>query len=265
TFSLKWWQIVLPIYKRWLLLSLCKHASPSKPNVVCSSPGGKKFRSKPQLARYLGDAIDLSTFDFRTGRINSMLLRKSKRQRGTQFDYSRGIRSDASLVPPIRQTASIFKQPVTLVKSQESKVKTDFKHGPQEKPKQLFWEKRLQGLSASDINEETFLNFHLPKTMKGWGVAGVGPDLTEETMLRSIATALHVSTAPITGQMGSKTALEKNPAVYINPEQPLVHQQVYERCDVVQSLVVSEEDIRRQEEKVLQARKRLEEALAERG
>lgn len=56
----------------------------------------------------------------------------------------RGVRSDAALVPPIRQTASIFKQPVTVYKTQESKVKTDLKHGTQEKPKQLFWEKRLE-------------------------------------------------------------------------------------------------------------------------
>lgn len=60
------------------------------------------------------------------------------------YNLHRGVRSDASLVPPIRQTASIFKQPVTVYKTQESKVKTDLKHGTQEKPKQLFWEKRLE-------------------------------------------------------------------------------------------------------------------------
>jgi len=63
------------------------------------------------------------------------------------FNYfSRGVRADASLMPPIRQTASIFKQPVTIKRTQlEGKVKTDFKHGNQDKPKQLFWEKRLEG------------------------------------------------------------------------------------------------------------------------
>ncbi|KAJ4445943.1 hypothetical protein ANN_12629 [Periplaneta americana] len=122
--------------------------SAGKVDVYYYSPNGKKFRSKPQLARYLGDALDLATFDFRSGKINSLLLRKNKKQRGTQFDYSnfltysnycfsRGVRNDASLVPPIRQTASIFKQPVTVYKTQEGKVKTDFKHGPQEKPKQV--------------------------------------------------------------------------------------------------------------------------------
>ena len=47
------------------------------------------------------------------------------------------MKSDASLFPPIRQTASIFKQPVTLVKTQNSRVKVDFKHGIQENPKQV--------------------------------------------------------------------------------------------------------------------------------
>lgn len=49
------------------------------------------------------------------------------------------MRNDVSLVPPIRQTASIFKQPVTVFKMQEGKVKSDFKHGPQEKPKQVIY------------------------------------------------------------------------------------------------------------------------------
>ncbi|XP_013785132.1 LOW QUALITY PROTEIN: methyl-CpG-binding domain protein 2-like [Limulus polyphemus] len=220
--------------------------SAGKIDVYYYSPTGKKFHSKPQLARYLGDVVDLSTFDYRTGKINSMLLRKSKRQRGMQFDYSRGIRNDASLVPPIRQTASIFKQPVTVLKSQESKVRNDFKHGPQEKPRQLFWEKRLEGLQACDRNEETFGQFELPKSIKG-----VGPDLNEETVLRSIATALHVSSQPVTGQTGfSKSLLEKKPGIYLNPDQPLV-----------QALLVSEDDIQKQEERVQLARKRLQEAL----
>lgn len=49
---------------------------------------------------------------------------------------SRGFKNDASLVPPIRQTASIFKQPVTIYKTQEGKVR-DGKHNNQDKPKQV--------------------------------------------------------------------------------------------------------------------------------
>lgn len=39
-------------------------------------------------------------------------------------------------MPPIRQTASIFKQPVTIYKTPERKAK-DIKHATQEKPKQV--------------------------------------------------------------------------------------------------------------------------------
>jgi p55-binding region of Methyl-CpG-binding domain proteins MBD len=33
---------------------------------------------------------------------------------------------------------------VTVIKMPEGKVKPELKHGTQEKPKQLFWEKRLE-------------------------------------------------------------------------------------------------------------------------
>lgn len=58
----------------------------------------------------------------------------------------------------------------------------------------------------------------------------MGPDLSEETLLRSIATALHVSGQPIVGQTNSRIALDKNPSVYINPEQPLVQVILYFQC-----------------------------------
>ncbi|XP_076630152.1 methyl-CpG-binding domain protein 2 isoform X3 [Colletes latitarsis] len=175
--------------------------------------------------------------------------RKSQNQLSTTgkvdvFYYSRGVRNDASLVPPIRQTASIFKQPVTIYKTQEGKVK-DIKLGNQEKPKQLFWEKRLEGLRACDPDGFEFDAMDLPKSLKP-----VGPYITEETLLQSVATALHVSSQPVTGQTGSKTALEKNPGVFLNPDQPLV-----------QAVSIADEDIKRQEDRVALARKKLQDAL----
>ncbi|XP_033314923.1 methyl-CpG-binding domain protein 3 isoform X3 [Bombus bifarius] len=160
------------------------------------------------------------------------------------YYYSRGVRNDASLVPPIRQTASIFKQPVTIYKTQEGKVK-DVKHGNQEKPKQLFWEKRLEGLRACDPDGFEFDAMDLPKSLKP-----VGPYITEETLLQSVATALHVSSQPVTGQTGLKTALEKNPGVFLNPDQPLV-----------QAVSIADEDIKRQEDRVALARRKLQDAL----
>ncbi|KAJ8672621.1 hypothetical protein QAD02_003880 [Eretmocerus hayati] len=157
---------------------------------------------------------------------------------------SRGVRNDASLVPPIRQTASIFKQPVTIYKTQEGKVK-DVKHGHHEKPKQLFWEKRLEGLRACDPDGFEFDAMELPKSLRP-----VGPHITEETVLQSVATALHVSAQPVTGQTESKTTLEKNPGVFLDPNQPLV-----------QAVAITDEDIKRQEERVTVARRKLQEAL----
>lgn len=71
------------------------------------------------------------------------------------------MRTDASLVPPIRQTASIFKQPVTvyhlhdgeikrksalstIIKPPEIKDHFTSEKSYKDKPKQLFWEKRLE-------------------------------------------------------------------------------------------------------------------------
>ncbi|DAA27541.1 TPA: methyl-CpG binding domain protein 3-like [Bos taurus] len=150
---------------------------------------------------------------------------------------------DLNTALPVRQTASIFKQPVTKITNHPSnKVKSD----PQkavEQPRQLFWEKKLSGLNAFDIAEELVKTMDLPK-----GLQGVGPGCTDETLLSAIASALHTSTTPITGQLSA--AVEKNPGVWLNTAQPL--------C---KAFMVTDEDIRKQEELVQQVRKRLEEAL----
>nr|CAG4646494.1 EOG090X0BDJ [Macrothrix elegans] len=212
-------------------------------DVYYYSPTGKKFVTKPQLVRHLGDTVDLTTFDFKTGKINAVLLRKNRKK--AQPDLSRGIRNDLTIQPPIRQTASIFKQPVTVIKSMECKVRQDLKHGKQEKPRQLFWEKRLENMTFEEAG--TGEESQLPSNIKP-----IGPYVTGETALQSLISSLHtvIQGVSITGQTGSKSALEKNAGVFLNPDQPLV-----------QALVISESDIRKQEERVLSARQRLQEAL----
>ena len=54
------------------------------------------------------------------------------------------------------------------------------------------------------------------------GVSGIGPRVQPDTVLQSVATALHLTNAPILGQTGPKTGLETNPGVFLNPEQPLM-------------------------------------------
>ncbi|XP_030324411.1 methyl-CpG-binding domain protein 2 [Calypte anna] len=217
--------------------------SAGKSDVYYFSPSGKKFRSKPQLARYLGNTVDLSSFDFRTGKMMPSKLQKNKqRLRNDSLNQNKG-KPDLNTTLPIRQTASIFKQPVTKVTNHPSnKVRSD----PQrvtEQPRQLFWEKRLQGLSASDVSEQIIKSMELPK-----GLQGVGPGNNDDTLLSAVASALHTSSAPITGQLSA--AVEKNPAVWLNTSQPL--------C---KAFIVTDDDIRKQEERVQQVRKKLEEAL----
>uniref|UniRef100_A0A3B3BDZ3 Methyl-CpG binding domain protein 2 n=2 Tax=Oryzias melastigma TaxID=30732 RepID=A0A3B3BDZ3_ORYME len=189
--------------------------SAGKSDVYYYSPTGKKFRSKPQLARYLGNAVDLACFDFRTGKMMPGKLQKNKqRLRHETLSLAKGGKPDLNTALPIRQTASIFKQPVTKVTSHPgNKVKTDLQRAV-EQPRQLFWEKRLKGLRSSDVTEQVLRTMELPK-----GLQGVGPDPSDDTLLSAIASALHMSSAPITGQ--TSVAAEKNPAIWLNMSQPL--------------------------------------------
>ncbi|XP_051552382.1 methyl-CpG-binding domain protein 2-like isoform X1 [Myxocyprinus asiaticus] len=217
--------------------------SAGKSDVYYYSPTGKKFRSKPQLSRYLGNSVDLGCFDFRTGKMMPGKMQKNKqRLRSDNLNMTKG-KLDLNTALPIRQTASIFKQPVTkVVNHPNNKVKTDLQKAT-EQPRQLFWEKRLKGLRSSDVTEEVLRTMELPK-----GLQSIGPDSSDETLLSAIASALHMSSAPITGQ--TSTAAEKNPAIWLNSSQPL--------C---KAFTVTDEDIREQELKVHQARRSLEDAL----
>ncbi|CAG5864878.1 unnamed protein product [Menidia menidia] len=62
-------------------------------------------------------------------------------------------------------------------------------------------------------------------------------------MLSAIASALHTSAAPITGQLSA--AVEKNPGVWLNTAQPL--------C---KAFIVTDEDIRHRQETVTVGRNR---------
>lgn len=81
-----------------------------------------------------------------------------------------GFRGDTNLSLPVRQTASIFKQPVTVVRSHpDSKVRHDLRHGSQDtsQPRQLFWERSLTGLKSCDIDEKVLESIDLPSKIQG--------------------------------------------------------------------------------------------------
>jgi len=232
--------------------------SAGKFDVYYYPPVGKKVRSKPELIKVLGDTFDLSCFDYSSGTMHSTLIKprggkpkvnKEKAAADHRLDVSRANRfsQTGSLVPPIRQTASIFKQPVTVVKGHESKVKNDFKQPGQEKPRQLFWEKRLNGIAAKCSEEENF-PMNLPDSIKS--INCVVGDSTTNILLASISTALHLGTIPVTGQVDKDDKIDKNPAVFVNPEQPLISK-----------LEVHDDEITAQEAKVKEARERLAQAI----
>jgi len=265
--------------------SLTNSSCGPRSDVYFISPMGKRIRSRPELMKYLGETMDLSNFEYRSGKMIPSLNRKVQSSTGhnrssansiggkssngrpqgssssghgggsnrdsSSYDLARGLRADASLVPPIRQTASIFKQPVTVHKiSTENgntggKVKIDGKQTA-EKPRQLFWEKRLSGLRASYPDEE-YQPFLLPTHFKP-----MGPGVKNDVLLASISTNIHMNNGPIHGQSGGKGKLSEinDPSVYINPDQPLISK-----------TIVSQDDVEKQEAKVNSTRARLAKAL----
>lgn len=96
---------------------------PSSPPLC--SPCGKKFRSKPQIARFLGDAADLSVFDFsRAGTPGDGSSRRRARDRSTRraVEVKQGPPPVRPLTinplrpsGPIRRTCGVIKLPVTWV------------------------------------------------------------------------------------------------------------------------------------------------------
>jgi len=167
--------------------------------VFLFSPDGKKCRSKPQLEKELGGGIDLTDFDFRSG----TFCRKSKR-RTNQQSYSRDM--NGTILPsPVRQsTKSFSKQPVSYYPSTEEpspqkkrKMENLCKNTKinKDKPKQLFWEKRLQGVTAVDaVDGRKLDSFNLSK-----GFKLVGPGMDEKGLLHALMAKIHSKTT-IKGQ-----------------------------------------------------------------
>ena len=99
-------------------------AFPLSPN---SSPCGKKFRSKPQIARFLGESADLTAFDFsRAGTPGDGSSRRRARDRTARRAVEASKPPPPLVKPltnnplrpsgPIRRTCGVIKLPVTWVK-----------------------------------------------------------------------------------------------------------------------------------------------------
>ncbi|XP_068694285.1 methyl-CpG-binding domain protein 2-like [Montipora foliosa] len=224
--------------------------SAGRSDVYYYSPDGKKIRSKPQLEKHLPD-LDLGNFDFRSG----TYCRRSKRKQGEK-EQSFGRDLNGGIIPaPVRQlNKSLSKQSVTYYPSMGQEAPKDKKRKldaantktEKEKPKQLFWQKRLQGIPVCSVDETTIKCFRLPPQIKS-----VGPGINQKSLIHSLVTNLY-NNSSVKGQDRSAISLEKHPEVWLNAEQPL--------CT---PFAITDTDIKKQEEKVATLRRQLSEALAE--
>jgi hypothetical protein len=141
---------------------------------------------------------------------------------------------------PWRKTVSIFKQPVTLVHT-TSKVTQDMptdaskrvthKHASKvEKPKQIFWTKSLERLSAmvpvrlADRLHSTDENNHIEQKLilAGKIEAAIGV-VSEEAAAATLYAALQTPNGtPLTGQTATKKQIDSNPLIHANVDQPFV-------------------------------------------
>lgn len=137
-----------------------------------SSPCGKKFRSKPQIARFLGESADLTCFDFsRAGSPGDGTLRRRARERTTTKKIPTEVVRSVPIVRPltnnplrpsgpIRRTCGVIKLPVTWVAPpNDDELRTNLITSNPNDPKQQtpinlivqsLWEKRLFGVKAYD-------------------------------------------------------------------------------------------------------------------
>lgn len=242
---------------------------------------GQRFRNKCMLARFMGGEVDLTPFNWRSGKIVPFLKHKVEKMMKIKEspDVNRRLRNDHTIKPPLRQTVSNFNLPVTIYRAQPkesppvvpppnsvmtrqviNQISKANNHDQQRaalaqaeaktnnfKPKQVFWEKRLQGQHAS-IDDENYEKFSLPRNIKSM----LPEHFSDESVVRYIVTTLYDrnKTVTVSGQTVSKQELMKNPAIFIDPNQPPTF-----------TIDVDDNDLKRQEDKVLQCRRQLERAI----
>lgn len=194
----------------------------------------------------------MSNFEFRSGTFTRRSKRKANQNGSSELLYSRDFGSNVLPQPERQSTKSFAKQPVTYFTSRSEsdpkRPKTDSNaRVEKDKPTQIFWQKRLQNLQVTDGKDDIVIgDFTLPD-----GIKKVGPGIDSKSLIHSIVTTLQQK-GSVKGQNMSLVALEKHPEVWLNAEQP--------PCA---PFVISESDIKKQEEKVQKLRRRLAEALVD--
>ncbi|CAH8541737.1 unnamed protein product [Schistosoma haematobium] len=232
-----------------------------KSDVYYISPQNQVVRNKQEMQTILGDKYDIGLFDWRMGKFvmsnnnSNNNTNKSKRLEEPTADTSAS--SPSAKVPRVDNQCSLPMRrcpfPITndvkpvIVRSHPECKRTDVKNTNQETPHQLFWEKRLADHVAIDPDTgESFKPFFLPKGIQSAGVPGYQPVQLVHSLIHALSSSSS-KISPIIGQEQQPSAIEKNPCVVINHLQPMI-----------KTFIVTDDDIRRQEARVKELRKKLE-------
>ncbi|XP_012291813.2 methyl-CpG-binding domain protein 3-like 1 [Aotus nancymaae] len=150
---------------------------------------------------------------------------------------------------PLRMSSYTFKRPVTRITSHPgNEVRYHQWEESLEKPQQVFWQKRLQGLQAYSSAGELLSTLDLANTLQK-----LAPSCTGASLMGELAGGLEHS-CPMPPLACSSDAVETIPREGVGVSQLL--------C---KHFVVSEEDIRKQEGKVKTVREILVIALSADG
>ena len=135
---------------------------------------GKKFRTKLELHKFLGDKYDMSLLDYKSGKVSQVVWRKQRRLKSMATNMAYASKYDTYLNVPIRQTASIFKQPVNVVTNNHKNEPTpahlnanlpnnNGTNGgkPNEKPKPVqVWQKESSLFARGRVGEAKWLGMN---------------------------------------------------------------------------------------------------------
>lgn len=258
--------------KGWLFQSVIRQSGKSigQTDAYYFSPDGQKCRSKAQLAQLLPEGYCLDNLNFKTGKLatsggqnNVQKRKRTDANFGRDFQLSHPYLKSKRQMKKNKDTGTVIvisnqdvtnmdteeKQPAiaprgSLADIEAKKRRAEILSQRMAKPKQLFWQKRLQSIKASNSKTET--NCEIVKLQNI--VKDLFPGSNDQAMLNSIAYSLFQKNK-IQGQQMAPNDLRKNPGVWCNPEQPF--------CA---PFSVTDEMMRSQEKKVASARKRLAEA-----
>ncbi|XP_039107570.1 methyl-CpG-binding domain protein 3-like 1 isoform X1 [Hyaena hyaena] len=177
-------------------------------------------------------------------RKRSMMVKPSQRKQHDCGNQPK-LKSRLSVSIPLRMSSYIFKTPVTRITAHPgNEVRCHHWEETLDKPQQVCWQKRLQGLQACSSAGEPLSTLDLAKALQA-----LAPSCAGGCLSGVLAGGLNPS--PVPTPAGSSDLAKMVPEAGLGIPQLLCKQ-----------FLVTEEDIGKQEKKVKIARERLAMALA---